>query len=217
MINSSERKLALSGWLKENNSVAYNSPLKLQKFLVFYEILSKMSGYYAEFNSLKGYKNGPVFSNVYGDYTKARKTFDREVEKIYKDNTTLVDNLIVKQANIIVQTLTEKELSDLTHKLNLWKAKETRIMSGEYQVPLNEADFNLEDENLMRTLISIYPQELIDSAFVIPMDNKFFIFSKADQEQITEAHFDTLLELAGYEDLHNPVFVEIENGRLVID
>ena len=37
MIYSSKRKLALSGWLKENYEDVYNIPLKLQKYLLFYE------------------------------------------------------------------------------------------------------------------------------------------------------------------------------------
>ena len=39
MIYSSKRKLSLSGWLKENDNVSYNTSLKLQKFLFFYEVL----------------------------------------------------------------------------------------------------------------------------------------------------------------------------------
>ena len=72
MINSDDRKLELSGWLMENDEDSYNDPLKLQKFLFFYESFSKANGKPADFDYLRGYKNGPVFSSVYGDYTKER-------------------------------------------------------------------------------------------------------------------------------------------------
>lgn len=56
MICSNERKLCLSGWLKENNSTSYETPLKLQKFLLFYEAFAKVSGENPDFSHLRGYK-----------------------------------------------------------------------------------------------------------------------------------------------------------------
>ena len=69
MIYSNERKLYLSGWLKNNDNTSYETPLKLQKFLLFYEAFTKVSGETPDFSHLRGYKKGPVFSNVWGDYT----------------------------------------------------------------------------------------------------------------------------------------------------
>lgn len=68
MIYSNERKLCLSGWLMEHHEIEYNTPLKLQKFLLFYEAFTKVSGETPDFSHLRGYKKGPVFSNVWGKY-----------------------------------------------------------------------------------------------------------------------------------------------------
>ena len=65
MVYSNKRKLLLSGWLKENGSVEYNTSLKLQKYLLFYELFAKIDGDYYDLSSLKGYKRGPVFSTVW--------------------------------------------------------------------------------------------------------------------------------------------------------
>ena len=81
MVNSNARKLCLSGWLMNNGFHEYNSPLKLQKFLLFYESFTKIEGEKADFSSLKGYKCGPVFSNVWEDYTKERASFDDAAKK----------------------------------------------------------------------------------------------------------------------------------------
>lgn len=72
MINSNPRKLRLSGWLKENGSSEYNSPLKLQKFLFFYEMFSKIEGDEADFSSLKGYKKD-LFSVMSGEITHTKR------------------------------------------------------------------------------------------------------------------------------------------------
>ncbi len=92
--------------------------------------------------------------------------------------------------------LSEKELSELTHKLNLWKAKEDRIMRGEKQVDLSESDFNDEDAKIMELLDEMYPTSLIDNSHIIEIDNHYFIFRKQDAEQLTAQHFDTLSALS---------------------
>lgn len=40
MLNSSKKELILSGWLKENHDTEFSSPVKLQNFLLLYEIFS---------------------------------------------------------------------------------------------------------------------------------------------------------------------------------
>lgn len=127
MVNSNARKLALSGWLKEHGKRAYDSPLKLQKYLLLYEALSKVDGEQADFSNLRGYKRGPVFSRVFGDYTYERKAFDTEADKAYRSNSIQIDEERAALSSFIVGVLSEKELSDLTHKMNLWSAKKTAL------------------------------------------------------------------------------------------
>lgn len=218
MVYSSERKLSLSGWLKENNNRAYETPLKLQKFLLFYEALTKVSDGTPDFSHLRGYRKGPVFSNVWGDYTKERANFNKAAQDAYNKNKQSIDIKRAEKSSFIVGTMTENELSELTHQMNLWKSKKERILSGEYQVNLYEKDFNSEDERLIKMLDSMYPIEMVENSVIIPLDKKYFVFSKADSELLTEIHFDILLTLTENEELHNPIFVELdEEGRLIVD
>lgn len=218
MINSNNRKLCLSGWLKHNNEQEYNTPLKLQKFLFLYEAFSKVAGEVTDFSHLKGYQRGPVFSHVWGDYTKERIAFDLAAEQCYNYRKENVDETRAKKCEFIVSTLSERELSDFTHKMNIWKSKKERIMSGEYQVALSESDFNQEDKELVSLLESMYPIEMINSSSIISIDNHYFIFNKEDISKLTEKHFDTLSVLAENEELYNPIYVDIdEEGRLLID
>lgn len=218
MIYSNERKLCLSGWLKEYNENEYNSPLKLQKFLLFYEAFSKVFGDEHDFGHLRGYKRGPVFSNVWGDYTKEREMFNSIATEKYHSKKENIDLVRAKKCAFFVQTLTEKELSDVTHHMNIWKSKKNRIMRGEYQVDLEEKDFNSDDEQMIKLLDSMYPEEMIENSQVISLDKNYFVFNKRDVTRLTEAHFDTLFALAENEKLHNPVYVDMdEEGRLIID
>ena len=218
MIYSNKRKLCLSGWLKENYNASYETPLKLQKFLLFYEAFAKVSGEKPDFSHLRGYKKGPVFSNVWGDYTKDRFNFNVAAQNAFLYNSSVIDVETAKKCAFMVNTMTEKELSDLTHQMNIWKCKEERIISGEYQVDLSEDDFNANDEKFIRTLDAMYPLDIVENSTVVCLDKKYFVFKKADAQKLTEAHFDILLTLAENEELHNPVFVDIDNeGRLIVD
>lgn len=218
MIYSNERKLSLSGWLQENNSTSYETPLKLQKFLLFYEAFAKVSNETPDFSHLRGYKKGPVFSNVWGDYTKERTSFNMAAKTAYYKNVESINVKRAKKCAFIVGTMTEEELSDLTHQMNIWKSKEKRIMSGEYQVNLDESDFNNNDEKLINTLDMMYTTDMVENSEIINLDKNYFVFSNSDSKLLTEKHFDMLLTLAEKEDLHNPVFVDIdEEGRLLID
>lgn len=218
MIYSNERKLCLSGWFKENSEKSYSKSLKLQKFLLLYEAFAKTSGQKTDFSHLRGYKKGPVFSNVWGDYTKERTAFDTAAMKTYEAKKDSVNETRAKKCGFIVETMTEEELSELTHKMNLWNSKKARIMSGEYNVNLDEKDFNEDDKKMIQLLDSMYPIEMIENSIVVDLDKNYFVFSKEDSVKLTEEHFDTLMLLSERETLHNPVYVDIDSeGRLLID
>lgn len=218
MIYSNDRKLCLSGWLQAANQAAYDVPLKLQKFLFLYEAFSKTSGDASDFSHLRGYARGPVFSNVWGDYTKERSTFNREAAEHYMSNSAQLNEERAEKCSFIVRTLTEKELSELTHRMNIWSAKRSRIMGGERQVNLDEQDFNDDDAEMIRTLDAMYPISMIRNSVPVPIDGTCFVLSAEDNTKLTEAHMDALAQLAANEELHNPVYVEIDSeGGLAID
>lgn len=218
MLFSNDRKLSLSGWLQKNDVSAYRSPLRLQKFLFLYEAFSKVDDDESDFTRLKGYKRGPVFSTVWGDYTKDRVEFDYTSLERYEAERANIKDLRAQQASFIVSSLSENELSTLTHQFNIWNAERQRIMRGEQQVELDEQNFNGSDYELTRTLKEMYPEEMVQSCRIISVGEKFFVFPEKDIKLLTEQHFDTLASLSDCEELHNPVYVEIDcEGRLCVD
>ena len=219
MVHSSDRKLALSGWLKKYHKTAYDRSLKLQKFLFLYESFSKAANDAYEFDSLKGYKNGPVFSNVWGDYTKEGIIFSSRAEKQLEKFPNQINEERARKVAFIVNTLSETELSQLTHEFNIWGAKRERIQSGEYQVELEDRDFNKDDIQIVRQLDLMFPNNMVDRSTIIEIENHYFVISSDDMGLLTEQHMDVLSELSmKASELHNPIFVDIdEEGRLNID
>lgn len=218
MVHSNKRKLRLSGWLMENGQEEYSSALKFQKFLFFYEAFAKIDGETPDWNSLKGYRNGPVFGTVLGDYTHERSAFDAAARQEYAASPEQIDEARAIKSKFLTEIMSEKELSDLTHKLNIWKAKKDRIAAGERQVELCESDLNGSDESILRTLEQMYSLEFIRNSHIIKMDTHYFLFNKEDIPKIKEEHYDTLSILTDSEKLSNPIYVEIDDeGRLLID
>ena len=220
MVNSNKRKLALCGYLKENHPEIYESPLKVQKFLFFYECFAKIANETHDFSNLKGYKQGPVFSTVYGDYTKERKDFNKAISSAYHSKTENLNEKIQEQCAFLCGTMTEEEISKITHEMWIWKKQEKRIMNGETQVPLNESDFNESDTKLIKDLADMCPIDRIENTRIINIGAKYFVFNEIDAKRITETHLDTLtkLEETNRDDLYNPVYVSIDKkGVLIID
>lgn len=219
MINSNTRKLTLSGWLKKHDFTSYDTPLKLQKFLFFYESAAKVEGKEYDFDRLRGYKNGSVFSQVWGDYTKERQQFDETAETDYqKYGSKLIDSVLATKIAFFVKTCTEDELSGITHSMNIWKNKENRIKSGEYQVTLDDANFSNADAEIVKNILSVYSMDTIKNSKVLQIKDKIFLLSKDDAASLTPVQMDTLHELANENELENPVYITIDDtGRLLVD
>lgn len=221
---STIRRKVLSGWLKKNQPKEFRSKLKLQKFLFFYEALSKIEGDKYDFGSLKGYSNGPVFSDVYGDYKHRTDDFVTVVQEAYE---LFLDGMIklkinedrAKLVGFLVKILSEQELSDLSHEFNIWKCNEEDIKRGERHLSLNETDFNLADVRLMRQLRDMYNVEYIDSVEVHWFADTCFIISKEESQLMTPEHetalVNTVLENEG--EIMSPAYLTLEDGVLVID
>ena len=219
MVYSNSRKLTLSAWLKIHREAEYNTPLKLQKFLFFYEAFSKVAGdAKADFDHLRGYKNGPVFSNVFGDYTKERSEFELKANACYERFGSQVNAGIALQCSFLVSVLSEQELSALTHEMNIWKSQERFIIQSCSQVPLHESDFNEGDIYLIKTLGRMYPVEMITTSEILRVGKNYFVVGHSDFARLTEEHIDVLSTLSSNEELHNPVFLKIDKeGVMSVD
>jgi len=219
MLFSTERKLTLCGWLVENNYNTFlNSPLKVQKFLFLYECISKVKGGEYELTNLKGYERGPVFELVYSDYRYRKKEMLEQIESSYNQNKYIIDTEIAKTANYIISSLSENEVSDMTHLFNIWKSKEQEIVDGKKHVDLHEDDFNECDEELIKDILSIYPMKLVDYYKIIDKNPKYFLIHVSDYDKLSEELHGVIDVLATKDDLINPVYLTIsETGGLLVD
>jgi hypothetical protein len=217
-MNSSIRKQALCGWLKKNNREAFSSQLKMQKYLFFYETLSKMDNDRYELTCLRGYSNGPVFSNVYGDSLYENGEFADSIDRAIQNHPEIVNDNRAKLSSFLVSLMSDTELSEFSHEFNIWNSKKEQIDKKEKNVRLSEKDFNEHDNQLLLSLKDMYPTEYIDSVIVFSILDKVFIIDKEDAKKLKREDKNTFMELAEVNTLINPVYVSVgEDGVILVD
>jgi len=211
---SSKRKQALIGWSK--NNAGYISNTQLQKFLFFYECFSKIDGDMYEMDGLKGYRDGPVFSSVFGDI-KYDDKFKNKCGEFYLTCVDMVNEKRAKLSSFLVKTLGDR-LSEFTHGLDIWSVKREEIEGGKQQVPLSEADFSEHDAAVFRDIEQAYPESYIDSVDAVYINGKMFVFYKSDENWITDAVMKSFNEVAYDSKFDSPVYASFDEiGRLALD
>lgn len=220
MLYSSDRKKTLGGWLKKHHEREFSSPIKFQKFLFFYETLSILEKDKYELNKLRGWKQGPVFSDVWGDYNYRNEEFVKDAKKTYSNNKKKINNDRAELSSFLVSIMTTSELSDLTHEFNIWKAKENEINSNNNKknILLHIKDFNKHDTEMLLTLKKAYPINYINSVKIREESGKIFILKKSDIEKLNENSEYAFLALSKENSLKNPAYVSVsDEGVLLVD
>ncbi|MBI6598225.1 MULTISPECIES: hypothetical protein [Lacticaseibacillus] len=218
MIWSNERKLSLSGWLQKNDYSSFDTPLKLQKFLFFYESSAKVEADNYDFAKLKGYKNGPVFSQVWGDYTKERQGFEEKSRTAYEEDPSIVNEPRAKIIDFFIRVSSPVELSEVTHHMDIWSKKKDRIDRDEKQVELDSDDFSKHDADIIETIREAFPISYVETHKVLPVGNKSFVMSNEDAVRLTPEQSATLQALSQEPELDNPVYVHLDaNGGIIVD
>jgi len=164
---------------------------------------------------LKAYKNGPVFSDVYG-FQRYEKDFLESTVNANNDTSYNVDKENVEKALFLTSTMTDTELSDLTHQLDMWKSKKKLIDDGKKQIPIELSDISSEDKEKLK---KIYKTALlIDNFKIIKIANKIFLIKKEELNDLTDEHYEVLDLLSQENDLINPVYLSIDGeGVLLVD
>lgn len=208
------RQLALLKWVYNEYQVQKMRELPnliIQKFLFFYECFSKVENDIYSFDGLKGYVNGPVFSEVYGAIRYHKAELNREIaqEIDYEVNVARAT-----KAFFITRSL-GNELSDFTHDLNIWRSQEPYIKRGYQQIELYDRDFSREDARMCRELLSLYTLDYIQQVKLIEYNGRVFIIDK--DEEIKEEYYDVFFEIANDKTFKNPIYVDIHEGELYFE
>lgn len=214
MINTSDIRLEKIAWFKNCELMQNETHLTIQKFLFFYEMFSKVLGKQTDLDYLRAYPNGPVFSNTYGDITYRSSEFENKVNSI-KDFPN-VDEDIARAASSLVKTFTDTELSEFTHQFDLWKSKED-LIDKQRNISIDEEDITSKDLKKFELLYEEYSEFSNQDYVTFQLLDKIFIIESQDYDMLSEEHRQIIEILSNDSTLENPVYLELEEGVLLID
>jgi hypothetical protein len=169
-------------------------------------------------DSLAAYERGPVYLDIYKEWKSTYGFKNIPVSEspympsyVYQKE----EEISLRKALFLIRSLTEKELSDLTHKLDMWKSKRDYIYRGHASAIIREKDITPEDDQRIALLFSICSDD--PNMVFINYGEKRFALTKIDAHLLTQEHHDVLRQLSMDEDLYNPVYITLEEGALIID
>lgn len=109
MMQSNKRKLALSGYFKEQTEKVnglYYGYFMLQHFLFMYETVSEIEHDTADFKSLSGSNTGSYFETVNEDWMNhGEEEFTKICEQTYKDNPSIINKNRAKRCCLIMASI----------------------------------------------------------------------------------------------------------------
>ncbi|WP_406615553.1 hypothetical protein ACJA25_00175 [Mycoplasmopsis hyopharyngis] len=215
--NTKDRRLKIIKYLYEWSPEILEQVTKLHKCLFLYEMFQLIDKKDFNLGYLKAYKNGPVFSDVFGDFTynNENDNFKKHlINKNFKDNEAInIDESNLRKALFIVKTCTPTEISNVTHHLDAWK---NTFKEDKEQIAILKKDITDHDIEILK-LIKNSALEYNEDLIIKNVQNKFFIFQK--DIKLNGKIWEKIEKLATCDDLINPIYVLgiDEEGDLIID
>ena len=126
-----------------------------------------------------------------------------------------IDEGNARTSKFLIETLTDPELSRLSHEFNFWNTHSKEISQNKKQIEMDEKDITQGDVDLIK-LIKISEPEY--KYKIVEIGDKRFIFSEEDLIKLSESHLELLEILSVDDELLNPVYINVDSeGRLLID
>lgn len=192
--------------------------LRQHKFLFFYNVFAKLEGKQYSLDNLKAFADGPVFNDIYFENAK----FDRNLTDITIPSEFLLSNIdleILELTNLLVASLTDTEISNLTHTFDCWKENWHVDDKGRVDLSMSndisEDNFSDRDNKFIIDLNG-YIRDLSKSRKLYKSKNNVLAIAKKSYEKLVNEYKDDLdLIQEGY----NPVFVELDEqtGKILYD
>lgn len=83
---------------------------------------------------------------------------------------------------------------------------------------LSKLTHNTLSARMIEELYSLYPTDLIQQSSIISIGNYNFVLRKDDLDRLTDDQYAILSLMTETTELHNPVYVEIDDhGKLIVD
>ena len=98
------------------------------------------------------------------------------------------------KCEFLISILSDQDLTELMQHMHTW------------------------NNNMIEALYSMYSIDFILHLNIVTLGNYYFVMQKTESNRLTADHYHILSVLAHRTDLHNPVFVSLDDkGQLIVD
>lgn len=180
------------------------SGIKQQKFLLFYNLFAFTHKKSYNFNSLKAWTNGPVYTQVHSA-VKHHYTYQELFQHCQEGDN--VNEEIAHVTKFIIELLTDEEISEVTHQFDFWK----NVIEREENT-IDVKDISTDDIKKIDKIFKQYTLEFIVSHKIIVTDKAKIIVHIDDYEFIKNKMYNKLSEIES----KKPVKIELDTDLLKI-
>ncbi|MCV3734360.1 hypothetical protein OF375_02110 [Ureaplasma miroungigenitalium] len=214
MINTKHLFLGLLKWLVEQKIWGQINHLKIHKFVFFYMLFAWLIGSEYDFSYLSGYTNGPVFTQIYGDYVYRYNLLNGCLKQ--NINVCIVSDRCAQKALFLVMTHTNEELKLLTHSFLFWNQQ---LWSSNLKEDNHSFCIDLLGDKDKKMVSFLYECCLdYEIVKIILIREKYFVMLKVGAFELSEPQIKLLETLSMNHLLVNPIYIhQSATGVLIID
>ncbi|MCV3754208.1 hypothetical protein [Ureaplasma zalophigenitalium] len=214
MINTKKLFFLLLKWLVQQKIWWKINHLKIHKFVFFYMLFAWLLNIDYDFSYSQPYTNGPVFTQIYGDYTYRYDLLNEHLKQDIKIKN--VNEHCAQKSLFLIMTHTCAELSKITHNFPFWnKWQQTSSKDGKPNSFL--IDFLDNTDKQMIGFLYTCCQEY-RRVKIICIHENYFVTSNNFVGNFKTDEIEILQKLSHKKILVNPVYIErSDSGVLIID
>lgn len=175
--------------------------LRKQKYLFFYNAFSFVLDEKYNFNELKAFENGPVYSDVYSFVANNPRNYIEQMET----QPFEINLKIAKITTFFLDSITDNELSAISH-MDFWNKAFNRS-----DTTISKEDFSANDIVALENLYS-YSKNIFEKKYEVTKNKNenIIMYDKSISEKVSGI-IETISEEC------NPVILEESEGVIIVD
>lgn len=189
------QQFTLAGWLQQHNPQNFKQPSTLHIFLFLYQCMMP----HPHFNQIQYHNQLPIFPAMQAMQQHHPRKFTQQCHTAFMQASNQICQQQTKLINFFMQTCTPTELTQIIRQMDICQ---------------QHTQLSTRDQMLIQTIQNLYPVTMIDQSQIIHLNQKIFIISKQDYQQLTPQHQHTIHVLSQDPQLANPIHLMLHQGTL---
>ncbi len=179
---STGEKVNIMRWFYDHHMTIANdheNHVKLQKGLVFYELFSRLNSKRHDLSRMELYKEGPVFTQVYGDVHYRIDDLKNRIDSSSL-NEEKINDVEAKKSLVLSSVYSADELSEMSHQFDFYRNNYHEHKSdGDDSVMFKETMITRDDDVRLHHLFDMIDEKLLLENTIWSSNGMYFVINKS--------------------------------------